>query len=74
MLVVLASAAKREEPVELDTQANIRREGGAGVWDTKVCVQKWPTRFSLLQISFFRTMVTLVLGGGAGSSCGGRPC
>ena len=41
-------------------QGSIRK----GVWDPKVCTKNGPTRFSLLQISFFPTMVWR--GGGPG--------
>ena len=38
-----------------------------------LCTKKGPTRFSLLQISFSPTVVTLVLGGGEGVLGGGGP-
>ena len=39
-------------------------EGGGGCWDPKVCIPKKAQQASLLPISFFSTVVTLVWGGG----------
>ena len=45
---------------------SIRRggKGGGGLGPKWLCTKKGPIRFSQLQISFFPTMVTLVLVGG----------
>ena len=42
------------------------RRGGGGFGPKTWCTKNGLTRFSLLQISFFPTMVTLVWGGGEG--------
>ena len=55
----------------LNCRAVLERGGGLG--PKSVCTTNGPTRFSLFAISFFRTMVTLDLGGVGGSSDGVRP-
>ena len=43
--------------------------GGEGLGRKSLCTKKGPTRFSLLQISSFLTMVTWVGGAGGGGVC-----
>ena len=77
----LLTACTHEAPSQTSVpwRGSIRRGGGGGGMEPKsLCTKNGPTRFSQLQISFFRTVVTLVWRGGVQggvtpSSCGVRP-